>query len=65
MYDIGEDLDSNQYVHHKDGNKLNATLSNLEILELTQHQSLHNKGKVLSGEHRKKNCVSQQKKKRY
>lgn len=63
MYDIGEDLDSNQYVHHKDGNKLNATLSNLEILESTQHQSLHNKGKVLSEEHRKKIALANKKRK--
>lgn len=63
MYEIGTDLDSNQYVHHKDGNKLNARLDNLEVVESTKHQSLHNKGKTLSKEHRKKISLANKKRK--
>ncbi len=41
-------------VHHKDGNRLNATVKNLEIISSGHHGRLHNKGKTLSLEHRKK-----------
>lgn len=63
MYQLGVDLDTNQYVHHIDGNKLNAMLDNLEVIEATAHQSLHNKGKVLSKEHRKKISLANKKRK--
>lgn len=65
MYQLGVDLDINQYVHHKDGNKLNAMLDNLEVVEATAHQSFHNKGKVLSKEHREKISLANKKKKRH
>lgn len=63
MYQLGVDLDTNQYVHHIDGNKLNAMLDNLEVVEATVHQSLHNKGKVLSKEHREKISLANKKRK--
>lgn len=63
MYQLGVDLDFNQHVHHKDGNKLNAMLDNLEVVEAKIHQSLHNKGKVLSKEHREKISLANKKRK--
>jgi hypothetical protein len=40
--------------HHKDGNCLNATVDNLELMPHGIHASLHNKGKVLTLKHRAK-----------
>lgn len=34
-------LSKNVIVHHKDGNKLNNVISNLEIMSLDEHSSLH------------------------
>ena len=45
MYLIGTDIEKGFYVHHKDGNKLNATEENLEIVSESEHQSFHNKDK--------------------
>ena len=47
-------LDKTEFVHHKDGNKLNANIDNLEIIKDYKHQSLHNKGKILTNEHKEK-----------
>ena len=47
-------LNPKEYVHHIDGNKLNATVTNLEIMDEATHQSHHNKGKVVSLETRQK-----------
>lgn len=38
------------YVHHKDGNRLNATRKNLEIMRASEHQSITNKGRKQSPE---------------
>jgi len=54
MYWLQRDLDFSEYVHHKDGNPLNNEKENLEIIPASKHQSLHNKGKRLSKEHRQK-----------
>jgi hypothetical protein len=35
-------------IHHKDGNKLNNTISNLELISKKNHSKLHHKGKDLS-----------------
>jgi hypothetical protein len=43
-----------EFVHHKNHNKLDSSLGNLEIMNDSAHQSLHNKGKKLSIEHRNK-----------
>lgn len=51
---IGRILDRDEVVHHKNGNKLDNRLENLEIMSREKHTSLHNKGKHLSVEHRKK-----------
>lgn len=63
MYEVGTDIDSNQYIHHKDGDKLNALLDNLEIIDSHKHQSIHNKNKTLSEEHRKKISLANKKRK--
>ena len=47
-------LDNNEYVHHIDHNKLNCSINNLELMSVSAHQSLHNKGKFLSPEHKSK-----------
>ena len=62
MYSLKQDLESFMYVHHKDGNRLNALLENLELIHASKHQSLHNKGKKLTKEHRAK--ISEANKKR-
>lgn len=44
-------------VHHKDGNKLNYDLSNLELMDSTEHHRMHgkeNKGRKLSAETRRR-----------
>lgn len=35
-------------VHHKNGNKIDASRSNLMLIDAGEHQSLHNKGKKIS-----------------
>lgn len=62
MYLIGTDIEKGFCVHHKDGNKLNATEENLEIVPESEHQSFHNKGKKLSENHKAK--ISEANKKR-
>lgn len=52
-----------EYVHHKDENKLNAIRDNLEIKEATIHQSMHNKGRIFSQEHRNKIALANSKRK--
>lgn len=42
---IGRVLDKNEVVHHKDGNKKNNTVENLEILSASEHGFLHQKEK--------------------
>lgn len=41
-------------IHHKDHNKLNDALSNLELLTEFEHKSRHFKGRTFSEEYRKK-----------
>lgn len=41
-------INRNIYVHHIDGNKLNALKDNLEFIEASKHQSQHNKGRIIS-----------------
>ena len=59
-------------IHHKDGNKLNNQIDNLEAIYRGEHQSLHTKGRTLSEEtkqkiskaktgvkHSKESCIQQ------
>lgn len=48
MYWINADLPSEYFVHHIDGNKLNALKRNLALVFSSAHQSYHNKGKIIS-----------------
>lgn len=54
IYWLGCTLPSNYFVHHIDGNKLNAEKNNLSVMFASTHQSQHNKGKTLSDNHRKR-----------
>lgn len=63
MYSLKSDFNKNLYVHHKDGNKLNAKLENLELIEKEKHQSHHNKGKILTENHKQKIAKANKKRK--
>lgn len=41
-------------VHHKDGNKLNNSIFNLELIERGLHHSQHNFGKKFTEEHKER-----------
>lgn len=57
-------LERNEYCHHIDGNKLNSLKYNLEIVECSEHQSMHNKGKTITEEHKEKIRESNRNRKR-
>ena len=38
---LGRKLERHEEVHHKDGNKLNDSLDNLEVVSRTKHSKLH------------------------
>lgn len=44
-------LNTNEYVNHKNENKLDASKKNLEILSAAKHQSITNKGRKQSPTH--------------
>lgn len=45
---LGRKLDFNEIVHHKDEDKLNNDLSNLELVSRSEHSRNHRKGKKAS-----------------
>ena len=45
---------SSIHAHHKDGNKLNASYDNIELISANSHLSHHNKGRKFTEEHKKK-----------
>jgi len=49
-----EIITSSIHAHHKDGDKLNALVSNIELVDASKHMSIHNSGKKLSEEHKRK-----------
>lgn len=63
MYWLDRKLKTEEYVHHKDHNKLKATKDNLEIMEQSKHQSLHTKGRKFTKEHRQKISEANRKRK--
>jgi hypothetical protein len=57
---LGRKLKSSEYVHHKDGNKTNNDISNLEIISASDHAKHHYpeiKEKFLFREDMQKNCL--------
>ena len=42
---LGRLLSPNEVVHHKDGNKKNNNIDNLEIMSNSEHSKFHNRGK--------------------
>ena len=50
----GCDIPDGYDIHHIDGNKLNNSIYNLELVNHKKHVSEHNKGKILSEEHIRK-----------
>ena len=63
MYWLDCMLPCNYFVHHIDGNKLNADQTNLSLMFASVHQSQHNKDKILSDNHRKKISENNRKRK--
>lgn len=47
---LGRPLQSNEIVHHKDGNKSNNDLSNLEVLQRSEHSKMHAKERFENAE---------------
>lgn len=45
MYWLKRDLEHDEYVHHKNGNKFNNMKENLELMSASLHQSITNKGR--------------------
>jgi len=60
---INKGIKQGYYVHHKDGNLLNANIDNLEMIEKGKHQSMHNKDKKISDKHIKAIIKSNKKRK--
>ncbi len=54
MYWLGGNLPKDYFVHHIDGDKLNATKDNLSLMFSSSHQRYHNKGKVVSDEQKRR-----------
>ena len=63
MFWLNCKLPSNYFVHHLDGNKLNADKNNLSLMFVSAHQSQHNTGKTLSYSHRRKIAENNHKRK--
>ena len=51
---LGRHLGTNEYVHHKNGNRLDCRLDNLQLIDVFTHQSMHNKGKKISEWHKER-----------
>jgi hypothetical protein len=52
MYINKRKLKRDEYIHHKDENRLNSEISNLVLMKNIEHQSLHNKGKLVGEKQR-------------
>ena len=51
---LGRSLRRDEVVHHKDGDKQNNDIQNLEVLSLSEHSRMHNTDRVVSEETRKR-----------
>jgi len=54
MYISGEKCLSGYYIHHINGNRMDARNKNLKKIDISKHQSMHNKGKSITQEQRNK-----------
>lgn len=54
MYRMKRELEVDEYVHHKNGNRLDCEGDNLEIMWASEHQSMTNKGRKHTQEHNQK-----------
>lgn len=63
QYKIKSKIPNHLYVHHIDGNKNNCSMYNLKLMDISTHQSFHNKGKTLSADHKSKIAIKNTKRK--
>ena len=63
MYELKSDIQDGLFVHHINENKMDARKSNLCLVPVSEHQSIHNKGKTLSKEHKEKISLANHKRK--
>src|SRR3990167_909664 len=51
---LGRKLCSNEQVHHRNGNKHDNSMANLQVMSTTDHLRFHQRGKISSSETRRK-----------